>query len=117
MGNIAGWVHVGCCGQAQHGRAANTTESCSCCCHHHCQNSASADDESTGDEPAPAPDHDPSSCNICQNLFASRHAIVIFDDAIVWTPQLTDRMTFVRSDASIEAIFLGGLSARGPPIA
>ncbi|EMI40753.1 signal peptide protein [Rhodopirellula sp. SWK7] len=121
LSNVAGWMHVGCC-DAESGNSganhASVTAQASCCSHCHChaghQSSGSAADDSSNPDQESTP-HDSESCHVCQNLFASRHAVLTSSATVVWEPLAIDWLRPELCEVSIEPVFLSGLSIRGPP--
>jgi hypothetical protein len=117
LSNFAGLVHVGCARSTQIAHVANGQAQCrSCSCHH--QHSAPLQDASN--EPGqhlPAEEHDSDTCNICKSFFAIRSAVFTFIQAIDWRPLPTHMLCVDRATNPAIALFLCGLSVRGPPIA
>ena len=117
ISNWIGLVHVGCTTAKKHQNSSiGQLEAKSCSCHHqHCDRSQNASHESK--QPSPADEHDCDHCSICQNFYATRNALFTFTQVIDWKPLPTQRLCIARDSTPTAAIFLYGLSVRGPPVA
>lgn len=137
IGNVAGWVHVGC---SSHGAAGQTAGCCSpglttdsqtlakkgrvnaCCQHGACSAStaAKAQHEDTAaqqtDPPeAPAEEHDSDCCSICQNFFESRQAVVLASDVAYVELLVTGHEVVLVDDVFAPNPLLRRHTVRGPP--
>jgi len=141
VGNLAGWVHVGChdpwgggcCIAPASLPAVEASDSKqpsdsghACGCHlDHQRIDQQEDTEDTAREenrlPCPAgksqplPEHDSDGCTICQGFLASRQAFLVVAAWIDWSPTLSWEGPLVWSDPILDAFSLGGLFVRGPP--
>ncbi|WP_146598436.1 hypothetical protein [Novipirellula aureliae] len=127
---------TGCC-RAKLDDACETFEDDSCqhsCCHHdhadachsetlaHSDESASTDwqtgankQSSDPDSEAPVDHHDSDRCSICQNFFASRHAVALASD-VAWVQLLTGGLEVVLVDDLFVPNHRSSIhSVRGPP--
>ncbi len=133
FGNALSWVHVGC--HAAGGGCTHTSKGLSeslgiaerahKCCHHsdnpidhrmgvELQKGQSKPIQQGERQPVGA-EHDSEDCFVCQNVFALRHGLITNDVPFVWEPEITQRQPVCVSSALPGALFLSGLSLRGPP--
>lgn len=121
LSNVAGWMHVGCCDPTTHDSnvsRGSQPAAVSCCGHCHCDLGRQSSEAPTDDSSTPKREsvpHDSESCPVCQNLFASRHAILAAGPTAIWEPLAIGRVHPELHDVSIAPVFLSGLSVRGPP--
>ena len=129
--NFAGWVHVGCsnhhgdhhtgCCSPASAVAVKSAESDrgrhSCCCHHHGSDCTADTDTATKPESDPPTHqhHDSDRCAVCQNFFASRHAVTVVDAVVA-----IERIAVSRGVAPVDDVFAPNHlspshTVRGPP--
>ena len=110
LGNVAGWMHVGCAGVADHTKAAvacassdraalHTGVGTHQCCYHSTER-LNASEQARASDPiqdAPSPiehhcpiEHDTDRCSICQNFFTSRDTATIAEPTLVEFQQLVE---------------------------
>lgn len=134
VGNGLGWLHVGChssgdpcCHVAKASSKISVLADAGHKCCHYSQNpfkhratcqpqDGDAANPNQQSDPQPAGgEHDSDSCFVCQNFFASRQALITSDVAFVWEPAITQQQCVCISSLLPEAVFLSGVSVRGPP--
>ena len=134
FGNALGWAHVGChaSGHAcRHASIASTASAVAaetehvCCQHAHnpfkhrtsCQQQQQNQPKSLPHrERQPAGgEHDSDSCFVCQSVFALRQGLIADSVTFVWEPGIAHLQPACVSSVLPEAVFLSGLSVRGPP--
>ncbi len=117
IGNAVGLVHVGCAGAKHHRQTScSQTPVKSCSCHHqHGGLRKNSGDESQEPCPANEHEHDPDHCSVCQNFFATRNAVFSVTLVIDWKPLPMQRLSVEHASDATSAVYLCGLSVRGPP--
>lgn len=109
------------------------------CCHHHgdsCRSNATApvgeqthppagksadqsdsdpSDSDQSDSEHPGEPHDSDRCSVCQNFFASRHAVFVADVDVVMAPLAVRREIVFVDDVYAPSTHLRCDTVRGPP--
>ena len=108
--NVAGWVHVGCCTPTDQSEVAVAQN---CCCRHRCER-VDTSEKNSGEQQLPQ-EHDPSTCSVCQNFFASRDAVPTVGNEFIWVIASTTRNCVAPDHFVVRESFQNSPSLRGPP--
>ncbi len=123
VGNLGGILHIGCVTSSDtvpEGCAEIVETAQRGCCFHHQRSSDCGGDQAgnprTRDQGIPPAEHDSDACSICQTFLSLRHALPQLQ-----LPQLVGLLTIglqpIPDQAPLpDALFLGAVFLRGPPL-
>ena len=123
LGNVAGWVHLGChsaiqCASVQnaptppfhsHGECGHSHT------HGHAQNTHEGHNDREPGKPGHSDEHDSDQCSICQGFYNSRDAVVLAEESVDWHVDLIAIDRLQVGHVSYRRAYLSDCSARGPP--
>ena len=130
LGNVAGFVHLGCIGESEHHHCSHLVEELAHqhqdahfhqhagCDHHHANDQPTSnkrDSQNSGEKHQHPNGHDKDSCHLCQSVYTSKDCIFVTDSCCSLTHELSiDRVFAINAPKACEA-FARCNPVRGPP--